>query len=254
MVVVQSDWGRIGFGASRRVQTAVVTGATRGIGFEVALALGSLGMRVVLAGRDSTLIDENVDIARAQDIDAYPGMLDVSDNRSVARFVECVLKRFGHVDILVNNAGILQEGNARDGFVTLLDQDLKALDETFSVNLFGPVMLTKLFLPSMIELHYGRIVNVSSGMGRFVELDQYAPFYRCSKAALNAFTRCVAAEVREFNVLVNAVCPGWVRTAMGTEEAVRSVTEGARGVVIAATLPNGGPSGQLLRDGENFGW
>ena len=122
-----------------------------------------------------------------------------------------------------------------------------------NTNLIGSLRLIQVFLPGMIDRGYGRIVNVTSGMGRLSELDPTGAYYRLSKLALNGLTRMVAAQVGRTNVLVNAVSPGGVRTEMNPNSE-RSVEEGAGGVVWAATLPDGGPSGLLFQDEKELGW
>jgi NAD(P)-dependent dehydrogenase (short-subunit alcohol dehydrogenase family) len=110
------------------------------------------------------------------------------------------------------------------------------------------------FLPLMKKNDYGRVVNVSSGMGQLNDMGGAWPAYRISKTALNALTRIFAAELAGTNVKVNSVCPGWVRTAMGGRSATRSLQEGAAGIVWAATIEDDGPTGGFFRDGERIEW
>jgi len=121
-------------------------------------------------------------------------------------------------------------------------------------NTFAPLMMVRAFIPMMIAQNYGRIVNVSSGMGEFGDLNNYGPSYRLSKLALNGITLMLANAVKGKNVLVNAVCPGWVRTDMGGSNAERDLETGASGIVWAATLPDEGPHGGFFRDGEKIDW
>jgi len=234
---------------------AIVTGGNRGIGQKVCEILANRGFAVILTARTLQSGQEAAMQIRARGgcVDVYE--VDVVDEAQIHAMVDAVLARYRHIDVLINNAGIYLDGPDEQGrYVPLDELSIDILYQTMDVNLYGSVRLTKAVLPAMRLQNYGRIVNVSSGMGRYFELDRRAPFYRLSKSALNAFTRILASEVAEYNILVNAVCPGWVRTRMGTKRAVRSITQGAKGVVWAATLPDGGPSGGLFRDGENFGW
>ncbi len=126
--------------------------------------------------------------------------------------------------------------------------------KTLETNIFGPLRLTQAAVPLMRKNGYGRIVNVSSGAGQLIDMGMGFPAYRMSKAALNALTRITAAEVKDTNILVNAVCPGWVRTDMGGPQAERSVEHGAETPVWLATLPDDGPSGGFFRDKLPIPW
>lgn len=229
----------------------VVTGANRGIGARVAVEMAKRGFTVAAASRSSFPVPE----ALGKRADAFLRYeLDLASPQSIEEFSARVLNDLGGVDVLINNAGVYLDRASYDGLHSIADLEISLFRETLEVNLLGPTRLIQKFLPGMKERNYGRIVNVSSGMGRFFELDRRAPFYRVSKSAINTLTRVIADEVREYNVLVNAVCPGWVRTEMGGPDAVRSVEEGAAGIIWAALLPEDGPRGALLRDGENFGF
>jgi NAD(P)-dependent dehydrogenase (short-subunit alcohol dehydrogenase family) len=191
---------------------------------------------------------------RAGGADARPLELDVTDAESVARLSE--LER---IDVLVNNAGIVPESSSsstgdRDERTSALTASPEAVLRGFVTNSLGAYRVTQAVLPKMLEADYGRVVNVSSGMGQLSQMGDHYPGYRMSKAALNAFTRLLANELRGRNVLVNSVCPGWVKTDMGGPGARLSVEEGARGIVWAATLPDGGPTGGFFRHGKPIDW
>ena len=126
--------------------------------------------------------------------------------------------------------------------------------ETIATNLLGPWRLCQAFLPLLRKSQAGRIVNVSSESGSLAEMGAGPPAYQVTKAALNALTRTLAGELRGEHILVNAVCPGWVATDMGGSGAPRSVSEGAAGIVWAATLPDDGPTGGFFRDGKPLPW
>ncbi len=230
-------------------KTAIVTGANRGIGFEIARQLVGEGVRVVLGSRDPVKGDRAARSLKAGDL-AIAHALDVNDTKSVRRFVAFVEKEFGVPAILVNNAGVYPE--ASDAKVT--DTRTALWRETFETNLFGAVRMCREVVPLMQRVRYGRVVNLSSGLGQVSKMGAGSPAYRVSKAALNAFTATLAAEVREAGILVNSMSPGWVRTDMGGADAPRSVEEGAETAVWLALLPASGPTGQFFRDRKPIPW
>jgi NAD(P)-dependent dehydrogenase (short-subunit alcohol dehydrogenase family) len=221
---------------------AVVTGANRGIGLEVCRQLAELGTTVVLTARS---LDKGRAAAAGLAGDVQAFALDVSDRSSIARFASDV----GPVDVLVNNAAINYDTWERATTV-----DLDFVRSTLETNLFGAWQLTQALLPALRASRHGRIVNVSSGAGSLTEMGGGGtPAYSLSKAALNATTRMLAAELRSDRILVNAVCPGWVATDMGGAGG-RPVSEGAAGIVWAATLPDEGPTGGFFRDRRPVPW
>jgi NAD(P)-dependent dehydrogenase (short-subunit alcohol dehydrogenase family) len=176
--------------------------------------------------------------------------LDVTDEESIAAAAASVAERFGRLDVLVNNAGISGGGWSTNA----VDADLDEVRQTLETNLFGAWRLTEEALPLMRENGYGRIVNISSGMGQLSDMGGHSPGYRVSKTGLNVLTRMLTAELGEENILVNSVCPGWVRTDMGTDAARLSVEEGADTPVWLATLPDEGPRGGFFRNREPIPW
>lgn len=233
-------------------RVAWVTGGNRGIGLEIARGLAKLGLSVVIGSRDprsgesaaKALADEGLEIAVVE--------LDVTKPESIAAAAKHVLDHAGRIDALVNNAGVLLPS---DGAVTAVD--LETIRATIDANVIGVWALTQAVLPAMKKQRYGRIVNLSSDMGRLAEIRGSGggtAAYRLSKAALNALTQLFAAELRGTNVLVNAVSPGWVRTRMGGSGAPRSVEQGADTPIWLATLPDGGPSGEIFRDRTSLEW
>ncbi len=223
---------------------AVVTGASRGLGLETCAALARLGQHVLLTARKAEDAERRASELRAQDLDVRGYVLDVGSDASVEAFVAAVEHEHGRVDVLVNNAGAVFEESGGSATVPA-----SALARAFEINTLGAYRVTRAFLPWMNRHRYGRVVNVSSGMGGITEMSGGSPAYRVSKAGLNALTRIFHAEARD-DVKVNSVCPGWVRTDMGGPRATRSVAEGAAGIVWAATLSNDGPSGGFFRDGK----
>ena len=223
-----------------------MSGANRGIGREVARQLAEQGYTVVVGSRDLAKGEATaVELGDA----AVATQLDVRDEASVREAVSFVEREFGRLDVLVNNAGIT------DGWSgTAAEPDFEKVREILDTNLFGSWRLAKATLPLMRRIGYGRIVNVSSGMGQLSDMGGRSPGYRVSKTGLNALTRMLTAELEDENILVNSVCPGWVRTDMGGQNARRSVEEGADTPVWLATLPDGGPRGGFFRDRKPIPW
>ncbi|MCY7671844.1 MULTISPECIES: SDR family NAD(P)-dependent oxidoreductase [Bacillus] len=242
------------------MKVAVVTGGNRGIGKEVCRQLAQDGMLVILTARQI----EKAELA-ASDMNeqVVPYQLDVTSEESVERLSAFMKDSYGRVDVLINNAGVFLDNIMDDAFPSFLDLPVSTLQETMNVNVYGAARMTKAVFPYMKEAGYGRIVNVSSGMGRLSAISasndvrrdgKSGPYYRMSKAALHVLTKVTALEGAPFSILANAVCPGWVQTDMGTSEAVKTVQEGASGIVWAAQLPRDGPTGELLRDGKRLQW
>jgi NAD(P)-dependent dehydrogenase (short-subunit alcohol dehydrogenase family) len=176
--------------------------------------------------------------------------LDTSDPTSIELVCKWIVEKHGKVDVLVNNAGIFLDDLAASASTT----DLKKVLETFQTNTLGPLLLCQKLVPLMVKNGFGRVVNVSSGMGQLGDMEGGSPAYRISKTALNAVTRIFAAESAGSDVLVNSVCPGWVRTDMGGSNAHRSVEKGAETIVWAATSPALKTSGGFYRDKEPIFW
>jgi NAD(P)-dependent dehydrogenase (short-subunit alcohol dehydrogenase family) len=230
---------------------ALVTGANRGIGLEIARQLIRRGLRVVVGSRDAQSGEEAA-AALAGGGDVAAQTLDVTDRASVERAIAAIETRFGRVDVLVNNAGVLIDEGLRAATIPLED-----VQRTLDANLLGAWRMSQAVIPSMRKQRYGRIVNVSSGMGTLAGLAASAgswPAYRLSKTALNALTMLLASELQADNVLVNAAGPGWVRTRMGGAGAHRSVEQGADTPVWLATLPDGSPTGRLFEDRQLIDW
>jgi NAD(P)-dependent dehydrogenase (short-subunit alcohol dehydrogenase family) len=239
-------------------QVALVTGSNRGIGFEIAKQLAMKKIDVILTSRNSASGEAAVRKLAKEGIkkEVVPMELDVSNQVSVDSLLDNVEKSFGRLDILVNNAAILIDKDDDDD-ITASKADLETVKITLETNLFGAWRMCKAFVPLMKKNGYGRIVNVSSGAGEFEYMATsggYWPAYSVSKTSLNALTVMLASELKGTNILVNAVCPGWVRTDMGGSNATRSVEEGAATPVWLATLPDDGPTGHNFFDKRQIGW
>lgn len=235
----------------RAQRVAVVTGANRGIGLEISRQLSRQNeLRVVLTSRDEGKGRAAVKTLRAAGLDVDCRQLDVTSERSVRLLADYLAETYNRCDVLVNNAGVMADPRGS----RVLDSRLSTYRETLETNLLGPLMLIQALVPLMRKGGYGRIVNVSSGQGQLSDMGAGTPAYRISKTALNALTRTCAAELRGSGVLVNAMCPGWVKTDMGGPSAPRSLAQGADTAVWLATLPDGGPSGGYFRDRKPIPW
>jgi NAD(P)-dependent dehydrogenase (short-subunit alcohol dehydrogenase family) len=231
-----------------RKRIALVTGANRGLGFETCRQLAQLGLTVILSARDVTKGETAAKqlIERGLDVIFYE--LDVSNQSDITRIIHQIEQRFGQLDVLINNAAILY-----DTWQSAVNADLDVVNRALTTNLLGPWKLSQACIPLMEKNNYGRIVNVSSGAGSLHYMTSGSPAYSVSKAALNALSRVLAADLHGTGILVNSVDPGWVATDMGGRGG-RPVAEGAKGIVWAATLPENGPSGGFFFDGTPAPW
>jgi len=234
-------------------RVAVVTGGNRGIGFEVCRQLARTGLRVVLTGRDLARAEQAARVLQGEGLEVVAQGLDVTDAASISGLAQVLRDRYGRIDVLVNNAGISVD-EAR-GIRSILDGPvIDALRETRETNLVGPMRLCQALVPLMKQAGYGRVVNVSSQLGSLSSMGTGYETYRITKTALNAVTRILAAELRGTGILVNAACPGWVRTDMGGPNAPRTPEQGADTIVWLATLPDDGPSGGYFQDRKPLPW
>jgi NAD(P)-dependent dehydrogenase (short-subunit alcohol dehydrogenase family) len=227
---------------------AVVTGANRGIGREVVRQLARAGYLAVLGARDR----ERGAAATAELGGEAAGVvarhIDVADEASVRAAAQWVEAELGRCDALVNNAAIDYDTDAR-----AMTADLERVHRAMDTNLYGAWRTALAFLPLLRRSPHPRLVNVSSGAGSLSQMGAGTPAYSVSKAALNALTRILAAELRADGVLVNAVCPGWVATDMGGPGG-RPVADGAASVTWAVLLDDHGPTGGFFRDGRPVAW
>ena len=234
-------------------RTALVSGANRGIGFEIVRQLARLGVLAVIGARDPEDGARAAEKLQASGLE-IPVVARVVDREVRAAAAVAAVKRlYGRLDVLVNNAAILIDEPG--GFnASLFELKSDTVRRTIETNLLGPIRLTQAAVPLMREQGYGRIVNISSSAGQLAEMGSGYPAYRISKTALNALTRISAAEIGAGDIKVNAMCPGWVRTDMGGANAERTVEEGADTAVWLATLPEDGPTGGFFRDRKPIAW
>lgn len=234
---------------------ALVTGANKGIGYEIAAGLGALGMTVGVGARDDGRREVAVEKLRAAGVDAFGVPLDVTDDAAVAAAARLVEERTGRLDVLVNNAaitgGMPQEPTLVDP-ATVLD--------VVNTNVVGVIRVTNAMLPMLRRSAAPRIVNVSSGVGSLArqtsggETGPISAAYSPSKTYLNAVTVQYAKELADTNILVNAGCPGFVATDLNGFRGHRTPEQGAAIMIRLATLPDDGPSGSYVEDAGVIPW
>ncbi len=230
--------------------SALISGGARGIGRGIALGLAEQGYRVVITARDGAVAERAAREMSGGVAGSVHGLaMEVTDRSSVEGVVEAISADSGGLDVLVNNAGVMGHYGEPAAEV-----DLDDVREVLEINLIGAWSLTQATLPLLRQSEHARIVNVSSGMGQLSDMGKGAASYRASKVGLNALTRVLANEERENGILVNAMCPGWVRTDLGGPSARRSIEEGADTAIWLARLPDDGPSGGFFRDREAIPW
>ena len=246
----------IGYHRCMSEKVALVTGANRGLGFETCRQLAKKGFKVILTSRNQEKGEQATETLKKEGLDVTFHQLDVTDQSSIEAVKTFVDKSFGRLDVLINNAGIFRDkgGIASDENPSVLLGDVDAIQTTFDTNVYGVFRMCKTFVPLMQKNKFGRVVNVSSGMGQLSEMNGGYPGYRLSKTAVNALTRIFSEELKDANILVNSVCPGWVKTDMGGPNATRSIEEGVDTFVWLASLPDGGPSGKFFRDRKVIAW
>jgi len=228
----------------------VVTGGNRGIGHEICRQLAKLDLIVVLTSRHEKDGLDAVAIFNKNELPVRYHPLDVTNPSQILKLKNFLTQEFGRCDGLVNNAGIFLDDKDGNSFNT----DLDTFRQTMETNVYGPYLLCQALVPLMKKNNYGRIVNISSGLGQLNDMGGGYPSYRMSKTAINAITKILAAELEGTNILVNSMCPGWVKTRMGGPGATRSVEEGADTAVWLSALPDGGPTGKIFCDRNEVLW
>ena len=249
--------------AERKI--ALVTGANRGLGFEISRQLGQKGMTVLMGARDSEKGEKAAVVLRGEGLDTRAIALDVTNSASITSVVDVIRSDFGRLDVLVNNAAVLLDIGVQPS-----DLGEDVLRNTFEVNFFGPYRLTQELVPLLKGSPRGRIVNLATQVASLNQLadpesplkDDICPAYQASKTALNAITLVFAKELRDTGIKVNSVCPGWVMTDMGHDDlpdygnAVRpmSAQEAVEKLLWLMTLPDDGPTGGFFSEGEPVPW
>jgi NAD(P)-dependent dehydrogenase (short-subunit alcohol dehydrogenase family) len=235
---------------------ALITGANKGIGFEIARGLGAKKIKVLVGARDETRGQAAVEKLKAEGADAHFVKLEVTDPGTIQRAAERIEKEFGRLDILVNNAGIAEWGFKPS------DVDLSKVREVYETNFFGPVALIQAMLPLLKKSKHGRIVNVSSSLGSLtLSSDLKSPFadflalgYNTSKSALNAMTIQFAKELKDTPIKVNAICPGYCATDINGNSGPRTSAQGAVAAIEYATIGADGPTGGYFNEDGPIPW
>lgn len=241
-------------------EIALVTGANKGIGFEIARELAKSGMHVIMGARSLERGNKAVGDLKQEGLDVEFLEIDVSKSDSIEKAVNELEKKYDRLDVLVNNAGMLHREEGL-GSSTVLGVPASILRETFETNFFGLVDLTQRLVPLLKKSENGRIVNVSSILGslnlaieREAEGPSGTPFaYNASKGAVNAFTIHLAGALRQFGIRVNSAHPGWVKTDMGTDAATLSVEEGAK-TIVDLVLKDTESNSKFIHLGEEVEW
>lgn len=234
---------------------ALVTGANKGLGFEISRQLAQQDIRVVMAIRDRTKGQVAIKQLLQVGLDVEFQYLDVSDIESIKLVYSYLDRTYGKLDILINNAGVCLEGEQKPSEISL-----NLVRQTLEINFIGAIATTQTLLPLIYKSEAGRIVNISSGRGSLTQHSDskynYAKTlaYNSSKTALNAFTVMLAAELEDTGIKVNSADPGWCRTDMGTEAAPSSAEQGADTPVWLATLPSDGSTGGFFNSRNPIPW
>ncbi|MEH2394887.1 MAG: SDR family oxidoreductase [Nostoc sp.] len=239
-------------------KVALITGANKGIGFEIARQLGSRGATVLLGARGIERGEEAANKLRLNEIDARSVQLDVIDQKTIDSTAQQIESEFGKLDILVNNAGIASDGDR----LPPSQVEIETLRHTYETNVFGVFAVTKALLPLLKKSKAGRIVNLSSGLGSLTQnSDPNYEFanakslaYNSSKTALNAITVLLADELKDTPIKVNAADPGFTATDINQHRGYRTVEQGAIAPVRLATLPDDGSSGGFFNENGVVPW
>ena len=243
-------------------KVALITGASKGLGFETAYQLGGKGYTVIVAARTQQKSNETAEKLKSKGVHAVGMKLDVVNDNDVDNLSKSINEHFGKLDVLVNNAGVqldfpgFMPGNSTE----TVSMDI--LKQTFEINYFAPIALTQKLLPLLKKSTAGRIVNVSSIMGSLaLHADSNSPIYgikllayNSSKTALNQFTVHLAEAMKDSPIKVNSAHPGWVKTDLGGEYAPMSIEDGVKTIVDLSTLDENGPTGAFIHLGESLPW
>lgn len=236
--------------AEKRI--ALVTGANKGLGLEIARQLAKSGVTVLVGARDLAKGEEAAEQLRSEALDAHAVKIDITRQEDIDSLAAMIGEDFGQLDILVNNAGISDFGEQ--------DVSPERFREIFETNVIGPFALTKALLPLLKQSPAGRVVNQSSILGSLSSISKgqggafATPAYTSSKSALNMLTIVMALQLKDTGVKVNASHPGWVKTDMGGASAPLSVEDGAKTAVAFALAGPDGPTGAFQHNGRSLPW
>jgi NAD(P)-dependent dehydrogenase (short-subunit alcohol dehydrogenase family) len=243
-------------------KVAFISGANRGIGFETARELAEKGVIVIIGSRDKAKGDEAAEKIASKGLKARAFQCDVTNLADHKKLYDYIEKNFGKLDILINNAGVWLDSSPGDGTNRTSTTSQDILRKTFDANFFSLVALTQTLLPLIKKSPEGRIVNLSSILGSLtLQADEKSPSYGfkafaydASKAAVNAFTIHLAAELKNTNIKVNSAHPGWVKTDMGSSAAPMEPADGAKTSAELALIGTDGPTGGFYHLGKKIPW
>jgi NAD(P)-dependent dehydrogenase (short-subunit alcohol dehydrogenase family) len=230
-------------------RTILITGSYRGLGKATGLELCKLGHTVIFTSRDIAKLQPLQNFVKEKKYSADFLELDVENINSIQSAKTLIEKKYKKIDSLINNAGILID---RENSLSSLPQDL--YDQTLKTNLLAPIQVTQEFISLLKKSENGIIVNISSTLGQLSTMMTGMPSYRISKCALNAFTKIMSEELKNDNIKVNSVHPGWVKTDMGGNQATMTIEQSVPGIVWAATLEKDGPTGKFFFNKKEISW
>ena len=240
---------------SKRI--ALITGANKGIGLQVARELALLGHTVLIGARSKARGTEVETKFNEEGLRAVFVPIDVTDHHTIEAAANLIGERFGRLDVLINNAGIALDAGKPPSQVSM-----EALRKTFETNVFGAFAVLQAMLPLLRKSEAGRVVNMSSGLGSLTQnSDPNYEFahvkllaYNSSKTTINAFTVQIAYELKDTSIKVNSADPGFTATDLNNHSGTRTVEQAARIVVRLATLPESGPTGGFFDENGQVPW
>lgn len=256
---------------------ALVTGANRGIGFEVCRQLAKKDFRVILTSRDPVQGELAVNTLKKAGLPIIYHKLDVTESKSIVKLANFLRDEVKQLDVLVNNAAIHLDWEDSLN-ASVFETKIETLRQTMETNVYGCLTLCQALIPLMKERNYGRVVNVSSSSGQLSNMEKITNVsiskssdgftidefghivwgghlaYRISKTAINVLTRILAAELEGTNILVNSVDPGYTRTDMSRQNGERTPEQAADTIVWLATLPDFSLTGKFFKDRKPIPW
>jgi NAD(P)-dependent dehydrogenase (short-subunit alcohol dehydrogenase family) len=244
------------------MKNVLITGANKGLGFEASRQFAKLGYQVIMSGRNEELLAKAAMQLRNEGYAVDLIKLDVTKEPDIEKAYAYINDKYGVLDILVNNAAVQLDKSSQGGSNTTLDIPMPVLRETFDINFFGMIALTRAMMPLIEKSTAGRIVNVTSVLGSLsLHSNPDAPIagtksfaYNASKTAVNQFTVHLASALKETHIKVNAAHPGWVKTGLGGPNAPLETTDGVKTIINLATLPDDGPTGTYQHMGKVIPW
>lgn len=237
------------------MKVALITGSNRGLGFETSRQLAKKGFKVYMGCRDVRKGTMAADILKSEGLNVEFIEIDVTKTKGIRKIHDMLRENHENIDVLINNAGVFleSEGPTDQSSSSIFKVDPVIILKTIETNTMGPLKLIQSLVPLMLKSKKGRIINVSSGMGQLSFMGGHWPGYRISKTALNAITCILDAELKDTELYVNSVCPGWVKTDMGGENASLSIEEGVESIVWLATEENI-PRGKFIQNKKVIEW